>query len=143
MMTFEDFVEKLIKAYPNGLYERSRKYPTQWKAIDNFSQAGKETFILGEEVRTGGMTGGICFDNGEPEYCESEHGHVVFDPDSILEVICPNISYLRARKLVKSIESKIEQRTEREYYGNTSEYRRWVVNVYDLYNAFKENELLQ
>lgn len=78
------------------------------------------------EVRwkTGGLSGGSCWDTGDEDtryYSEEGDPEVEFDElDEILERVCPDISYLKFRKLEKLIEH--DSATENEYYGNYSIY---------------------
>ena len=93
------------------------------------------------EVRwlSGGVTGGNCWDTDDDtryEPVDVEPEDEFYQLDSILERVCPNISYLHFRKLEKLIEHDSE--TDREYYGNYSVYSIKRLSVEKLWDFLVE-----
>lgn len=87
------------------------------------------------EWRIGGMTGGNCWGDC-PEWPVTADPEPEFEMiDKILEKYLPNISYLDYKKLASLI--KYDEHTEREYYGNYTEYAIKTINGVELYNFIK------
>lgn len=61
--------------------------------------------------------------------------------DSLLEEICPNITYLQYKKIRKRCVT-LESLKEVGYYGSSTEYNYYECNVYRLYEILKELSLL-
>ena len=99
---------------------------------------------LSSEWYVGGMSGGSCWNTGDEELTWSSSGlsEPDFDDlDKVIETILPDISYMKYRKLVSGI-IQYSERSENEYYGNTSEYKIKRVRLGDLYKRMVELELV-
>lgn len=89
---------------------------------------GKKAVVtnkLNLEVRwcSGGQSGGNCWDDDDSTHYYSIDGEPeedFWELDSILERVCPAITYLQFRKLEKLIEHDSER--EDDYYGNYTNY---------------------
>jgi hypothetical protein len=90
--------------------------------------------------RTGGESGGSCWDDGT----EDNHYAVSADPepefeslDKLLIKLCPNISYLQYKRIIGSV-IKTGEYTQNEYYGNYTTYSYKVILLRDLFNILNE-----
>jgi hypothetical protein len=99
----------------------------------------KDTRLQGEEVHTGGVSGGSCFDEGLED---PHHGYTVEheDPeieglDAVLAELCPQITFLQYKRMVKEACFKTKTRQDNDYYGNHSDYVYKYVRLEDLYNG--------
>ena len=93
---------------------------------------------------TGGEQGGSCWDTGEedPHYPLDAEIEPEFESlDQTLELICPNISFLDYKKVVRGCVDT-EDRVDREYYGNYTNYARKQVKLGSLYDTLLKLELL-
>ncbi len=137
-MTKEDFFvlakvymeRKVSEDYSLGMvlrglqpYERRREEPS----IDGFLRAAE----------TGGVSGGSCWDSSNPQPYTS----TVDDPgigatiDGFLEEHFPSVSFMTYRKLVARVSSR--DHTEREYYGNCTNYRLWTLSFEDAWSVLE------
>ena len=99
---------------------------------------------LYEDWRTGGISGGSCWDDGEsgdPHYAIEGDKEPEFNTiDKILLAICPNLSYLQYKTLVTII--KEDSYAVNEYYGNCTYYAYKYVSLRDLFDKLVEMKLL-
>jgi hypothetical protein len=80
---------------------------------------------------TGGWRGGSCWDKKAQPYTKDERPS--FDVlDILLNKIKPNISYLDYKKIEKLIQTNED--TEREYYGNSTDYKIEYIILSELMN---------
>lgn len=87
----------------------------------------------------GGMSGGNCWgDEPHPYLGEEEPEFTALD--SILESVCPNISFLTYKKLGSIIEET--EKSHREYYGNFSTTGIKRIKAINLYNFLKEHKVI-
>lgn len=91
---------------------------------------------------TGGMTGGSCYDKGEdvryPVEAEEEPEFEALD--RALEALCPQITFLQYKKLVKTVVSR-DETFENAYYGNYYNKMTKSVDLNVLEQYLKENGL--
>lgn len=83
---------------------------------------------------TGGISGGSCWDDGKQDNHYSSSGEVESDwttLDHILEYFCPNITFIRYKRLMSL--SKIEEYSRNEYYGNSTNYNLRILLLKDLW----------
>jgi len=94
--------------------------------------------FLVQKIHTGGYRGGNCWDNTQPWY-ESSDEKVDFSilKDFLLEVY-PELTLKQFAEIQEKFVKTFED-TEYEYYGNTSEYTTFVVNLNDLYTYLAGN----
>lgn len=137
-MTEEAFL-KIASTYEVRA-EKERKYGG-WQL--SYTKTPTMSDYLYHEYYTGGMSGGNCWDDSNPEYSSSnvsEEDREFKDLDALLTVVCGNITFLQYKKLLQSV--KNGSRTEYEYYGNTSEYETKSIKLQDLYDKLKEMGLI-
>jgi hypothetical protein len=91
----------------------------------------------------GGMTGGSCWDTSA-----SKHRPVLAKPepefdclDKILEILCPQITFLQYKDIIKNC-IKYDDQEILEYYGNRTEYRYKTIFLKELYDRLIEKGLL-
>jgi hypothetical protein len=94
---------------------------------------------LKESWLTGGQCGGSCWDTGDEDPHESVSA--VKEPElvdlfTVLEAFVPELSFLKARKLMDLI--KYDAYTKSEYYGNYYTYGVKYVDLKELYEALNE-----
>jgi hypothetical protein len=129
---FEDFlVEKNIhitKYDKEQLHGRGRQ---SYLARDKVKTKDEKDCLFVEWI-TGGMTGGSCWhDEGATRARDAEMEPELEDLDKIITSIYPRIPYLEYKKIEKLIQRG--ERTEREYYGNYTEYAYKFIPITDLY----------
>ena len=105
------------------------------------------TFLQGDRVYVGGVSGGSCWDTGEgdPHYntfVDDAESPELPSLDKLLEVVCPAITFLQYKRLVSLAKVETHGESENEYYGNCSNYVRKRVKVGSLYDALCEMNLL-
>jgi hypothetical protein len=92
---------------------------------------------------TGGMTGGSCWNDGveDPHYPVEAEEEPEFEAlDKVLEALCPQITFLQYKKLVKSVVSR-DATSENEYYGNYYDKMTKSVDLNVLKQYLKQNGL--
>jgi hypothetical protein len=123
MLSREKFVEK-AKVLADNYYEA---YST-WVA--------KSELI--EKYYVGGYTGGNCWDDTTPTYQYSDDSTPEFGVlDEFLLEVAPHISFLKYKEIEKLVEE--DSYTEREYYGNSSDYVTFSIDLDKLYDSLKED----
>lgn len=98
---------------------------------------------LSVQWTTGGMTGGSCWMDGDedPHYpVEAEKEPEFDDLDKIIEGICPTITFIQYKNLVKAV-VKEESYTDNEYYGNHYDRAKKSVNLHVLATYLQEKGL--
>lgn len=150
-MTYEEFLEEL-KGYKYSVLTQ-KEFKDKLGSINKYSRRRDENkdldntkpYALYNEECIGGTRGGSCWDDGTEDrhygYTNSEGAIDCkrrFDEmfDAIVEKIYPDISYLKYKSLSSII--KNTERTEYEYYGNSSDYLIMYVEVEEFYNKLKE-----
>lgn len=122
-IAFEEFLEECKKFYCN--YDDEPFW-------NRHSRNGKIEPFLYIKWSTGGYSGGNCW-GGEAEGYTSTEEEPDFDClDNILANYCPNISYLKYKKLAELIEC--EYYTNHEYYGNSTDYCVKKIEIRKLYD---------
>jgi len=116
------------------------------KGYSVYSNSDPSTFVpaLVNKWRSGGTSGGSCWNSGSDE---DPHYSVPGDPepawdelDQILEHFCPDIPYLKYKKILPL--TTTSETSETEYYGNSTSYTLRILKLKDLYNFLFENDLL-
>lgn len=146
-LTFEEFVKKceliLEKFSGNGQLEYSHYKDELYEYSNRKTQPKKiEEIRLTHKYETGGVSGGSCWDDSDPQ------SYTVSDPDDKFEILDyllselnPRISFLQYKKLEGQI--KREEKTDQEYYGNRTEYVVLSIPLQLIYDSVKsswENE---
>lgn len=137
-MTYEEFL-KLAKKCP--------QYEEKIIPIKNYYHKKDQTrySMLYTEACTGGTTGGSCWDDGtrDSHYGFSSNDRLYeLDIDFFLTRFAPNISYLEYKKLIGELNIVKGTYTENEYYGNSTNYQYHYILIIDLYNKFKELNII-
>lgn len=100
--------------------------------------------LIGIKWSTGGVSGGSCWDEGnrDPHYPTSGEPQPNFNSlDLILEVVCPKITYLEHKKLLRNV-MITKNYCDNDYYGNYTNYSQIYVEVDNLHKYLVENDLL-
>lgn len=79
----------------------------------------------------GGTGGGNCWEDGGHYSISSEPEPELEEMDMIIERVCPDITFLRYKKVLRGV--KIREESFHEYYGNHTEYREKFISVDDLW----------
>jgi hypothetical protein len=101
----------------------------------------EDSFIYARH-EIGGVSGGSCWDSSNPQPYTTDEKDPELDNelDLIFKAVCRNISYLA----YKEVQSKVSEdyETEREYYGNRTDYKIYFLKIRDLYDTLVELEVL-
>ena len=148
-MTFREFVEKIYPLVGQYWLENSSSTSpyggTCWQSVTSIKDVTPSTSLVGDEVCTGGTSGGSCWNEGETTY-HGYHNEVtpeLASLDMVLEEIAPNITYLQFKKLLREADVKEFTHSTGDYYGNKSDYAKKYVNLGDLYDALVSLGLIQ
>lgn len=146
-MNFNQFVELCTEVYGNaenidGELQLEYFKRGDWRSCDR-NREKINTPRLYVSWSPGGVSGGNCWDSTEPTaYSNHEKPKELQILDSILEKICPNISFLQYKSLTNQL-IKFEEWTEPEYYGNSTDYCSLMVDVKELYNYLVEHNIIK
>lgn len=91
---------------------------------------------------TGGLTGGNCWGDDANEAVEAEDEPNLDALDNFLEKICPQITFLQYRRLMKNIVIRGNGETDYEYYGNYRTMGEKSFIYRELYDALVEKGLI-
>lgn len=95
--------------------------------------------LTSEEWSLGGTWGNYKGDTGDV----SPDKQPDFDKlDEILTTVCPNISFLQYKYIMKHF-VKIVERCESDYYGGSVDYAHYEANMKEIYNFLINNNLLK
>lgn len=146
-LTFEEFVKKceliLEKFSGNGQLEYAHYEDELYGYSRRKTKAKKiEEIRLTHKYEVGGVSGGSCWDSSNPQPYFVSHPDDEFEIfDYLLSEINPRIAFLEYQKLQKQI--KETEITDREYYGNCTEYILLSIPLQVIYDSIKaswENE---
>lgn len=113
------------------------------KLVSNsWSQDLVQGDVLYTSFETGGVQGGGWRDDSTTERYTKSYDAEFHALDSALEMICPEITFLQYKKLLRSDIIKTTEFTENEYYGNSTDYSVKYVETEKLFNYLKDNNLL-
>lgn len=111
-----------------------------WEKESNREKQG----YISIKWETGGRSGGSCWDNDE----EDHHYDTPGEPepefeefDEILNTLCPDISFMKYKKLC-SVLIENNDNIEYEYYGNYTHYAFKHVDLDNLYEYLNNEELI-
>lgn len=90
---------------------------------------------------TGGMSGGTCWGDQARPYSEDPGPMELTELDKVLEKLCPSMSFLQYKNMTNEI-LKTASYTEREYYGNETDYTIKYVLYSKLFSYLKEKGLI-
>lgn len=147
-MTFETFVatiHPLVQDYLENevITPASRRHMfgrLKLESVKSLKDVTRETWLTSEKVSTGGVSGGSCWDNGENgdphrAYTNSYEEPEVPHFDEMMEAICPTITFLTYKRILKEADIQRKEETENEYYGNHTNYVYKTVQLGKLYDA--------
>lgn len=100
---------------------------------------------IGVKWKTGGKSGGNCWNAGEDNRhysIEGEREPNLESVDLIIEKICPEINFLIYKRLYRELLIYNED-NENEYYGNYTNYAYKYIDLEKLYNWLGENALIK
>lgn len=129
-----EFLNKVARSGVVVRYAHGTRYYVQ-------DHGPEMTDYLRVEWVSGGMTGGSCWDTSN-HYPRSPEAEPDFPLDDLLLVICPNISFLVYRKLLKEMNIETGERTEYEYYGNSVIRSYKQVQLSEVYKFLKALEII-
>ncbi len=99
---------------------------------------------LAVDWTTGGVSGGSCWDTGD----EDNHHPMSADPepefedlDKILEAMCPNITFMQHKALMRDV-VKRQEYSVKEYYGNYTDKAFKYFRIKDLYDYLINKDLI-
>lgn len=95
----------------------------------------KDGYLLSAEWVTGGMSGNCWGDTMYP--ISSEEPREFQELDTFLEEVCPKLTFLEYKKVMREC-VEISTREQSEYYGGCTNYAQWKCDLDRLYNLLKE-----
>lgn len=92
--------------------------------------------VIYTRYETGGVSGGSCWDSSDPRpYTEEPPKNKFKVLDMVLKELMPNITYLQFKEIDSLIHS--EEESEREYYGNHTDYKVEYIVLSELYKLLE------
>lgn len=154
MMNFDEFVNVLWKDFHHRmtnflvhdkkeLLTLSSSYTEFGKKISDISQVTPETFLVGDETRTGDAHGGSCW--GGNLVSVPGEGDPTFDILSdILLHFDENVTLKQMRNVENSIADSLGtfSYTVSEYYGNYTDYAMKFITLNHLYEAMEKERII-
>lgn len=151
-MTKKQFLEKIkevtrcfyyIDKEKNMCWTRDHDFALRKNSPKSLAEVSLETDYFFEKWISGGISGGSCWDEGEPNYhsvaAEPEPGFTILD--EVLTKICPQMSFIQYNKFISEI-VQVGNYTVDEYYGNCSHYSYKFIKLQDIYEKLKEMKLV-
>jgi hypothetical protein len=147
-MTYEGFLknlklldkkdyEKIVESNSN-YHDKYRK--DRWSKISSIPNEDK---IIEISWETGGVSGGSCWDDSDPQPYTASNIEPEFDSlRGILEKICPEISYLKYKKLMSEC-LETSTYTYNEWYGNCTNYAIKRIKLKKLYDWFIKEGIIK
>lgn len=124
-------IDKINEEAPNDWYENEQGIFTEPYGIPTHI---KESVIY-QRINTGGVSGGSCWDDSNPQYYSKDSNYPFIILDLVLKELIPNISYLQFKEIESLIHTNNE--TEYEYYGNSTEWEIKYVILSELIDKLK------
>lgn len=112
-------------------------------SFDEFKALAEKLGYIGHQYETswvtGGVTGGSCYDEGSSRHYGREAEDEPEDEylDVLLEEVCPDLTFLQYRALLKAGLYSYRDSSENEYYGNYTDYRNRKTNLDVLYETLR------
>ena len=129
-MTYEAFKLIITKQLKITTYIENDKTEYDYKS-------GESNFIS-VSWTTGGVGGGSCWDDSNPEpYTSHEQPKELSDLDLIIGEFCPEINFLTYKKLARALVETFTY-SENEYYENSTDYAGKKCDLRKLYAYLKE-----
>lgn len=115
-----------------------------FKNVKQFEEAiekelNKKIFPVFKKWIVGGQEGGSCWNN-------DNHYSISADPEpedpivfiEIIETVCPKLTFLQFKKLEHKSLWDVRNKTDYEYYGNSTDYMIKTLNTQNLFDGLKE-----
>jgi hypothetical protein len=119
-------IERINKELPYDLFGECQGIFTEPNGIPNDI---KEPVVY-LRYESGGVSGGSCWDSSNPQSYTKDEIPDFIALDKVLEVLCPNVTYLKYKQIEKFIHDTSE--VEREYYGNRTEFTIKYIKLSDI-----------
>lgn len=87
---------------------------------------------------TGGVTGGNCWGGEANQSLTPDPEPELEMIDDILSMIMPSITFLEYRKIMKANVVEYNHYSQREYYGNSTDYCKKTLNLRALFDVLRE-----
>ena len=134
---FEDYIER----YSNKVTEKDWKKRND--QIKMLSQALTDDEFIWLAHETGGVSGGSCWDESDPQpYLTDEAMPEFIIFYKLLELTVPTIGFLQVKLMEHELIHSMEY-TDYEYYGNSTDYSIKYAKVSDIYNWLVEKGFLK
>lgn len=136
---FEDLLatlelSQLQTCYKDKYGDFTTYEPYSYRQTDKFEKF--DTLCV--EWRTGGYEGGNCWDSTEPTYRSSGNPpEELTDLGKVLEAVKHDMTFLQYRALSNQL-IQSGNRTENEYYGNSTSYAYKYIPIKDLYEYLND-----
>lgn len=133
-MNKQKFYETVNKL---GIYKKKtmvgKHYPYKLQTVPEFVECRR---------LVGGHTGASCWDDSPSDRPVSADPPEPFtDLDTILEAVCPNLTFLQYKRLERDV-VKVDEESDGDYYGNAYIYEIKRVTLDELYDWLQKNKLL-
>lgn len=131
-ISLDDFVD-LVASLNLSLYEEDSE--TTWSKNFRWRKdcPMKDCWIL-KRWNIGGQSGGSCW--GTDHHATSGEPEPDFvELDTILVEVCPEISYLEYKKLMRELKLVEASDRDNDYYGNYDDYAIKAIQIVDLYET--------
>ena len=96
-----------------------------------------ETVYIYDQVETGGVSGGSCWDDSDPRHYDTGDSLGRFTAlSTVVRALAPSVSFLEYESVLDKVER--DSYTEREYYGNETTYEYQRISVRDLWGILSQ-----
>lgn len=109
-----------IDSWYSGIWEEPFGVPNDEKRL-----------LIYSRYESGGYSGGSCWGNEARAYSKTMPKNHMKILDLVLEKVCPNLTYLEYKSISRLIQSN--EKTEYEYYGNSTNFIVEYLPLDDLY----------
>lgn len=113
------------------------KFTESFKTVEEFKAVIGDISIKTQWV-VGGVSGGSCWNDGANYSVGAEEEPDDVEIEEILELVAPTLTFLQFRKLMRAQPYTYTEFTQREYYGNRTEYRVRTLDLDVLYTALSD-----
>lgn len=128
---------EILKKYKSYNLGERGYIPFDWP--DKVPEEYKNWDYLFFYCNTGGAKGGGCFGGAAEEYSSNESLDTS-DLDDILTEVCPQISFLKYKVLMKELDKRAfsGEQSHYEYYGNRNDYKYKIILIKDLEDCIEK-----
>lgn len=133
MTVYCDLTEKEKKSYSYRDKKFRQKSKKQLPTLEDY---------LYIEWMSGGVTGGDCWGGTADSYVTGEPEPEFTEFDGIIELVAPDITFLKYKQLIKKNIIKQDSYSVDEYYGNSTNYSYKYIKLSDYYEALKDLDVI-